>query len=82
MMKIKVRVFATLRKYIPDLALGQTKEIQVEDGITIAGLYEFLKIPIEEIKLAYVNGIFYEPDTELKEGDEIGIFPPIGGGSH
>ena len=58
------------------------EEMQVEDGISIADLYEFLNIPVEEIKLAYVNGIFCEPDTILKEGDEIGIFPPIGGGNH
>ena len=81
-MKIKVRVFATLRKYIPDLKLGQTKEMQVEEGVSIADLYKFLNIPVEEIKLAYVNGIFCEPDSILKEGDEIGIFPPIGGGNH
>ncbi len=79
-MIIKVRLFATLRKYVPDVGLGQTKEIQVGDGLSIAQLYEFLGIPAEEIKLAYVNGIFYEPDYVLNDGDEVGIFPPIGGG--
>ena len=81
-MTIKVKLFATLRKYLPGLELGKAAEIQREPGSTIMDLYNVLGIPVEEIKLAYVNGIYCEPDTILKNGDEIGIFPPIGGGSH
>lgn len=79
-MIVKVKLFATLRKYLPDLELGSSKEVPIQKGFTIAGLYETLGIPIEEIKLAYVNGIYCEPDVVLNDGDEIGIFPPIGGG--
>jgi molybdopterin converting factor small subunit len=39
-----------------------------------------LKIPVEEAKITFVNGIIQELDYEIKSGDEIGIFPPIGGG--
>ena len=81
-MTIKVKLFATLRKYLPGLELGKAAEIQLDSGSTIMDLYNELGIPVEEIKLAYVNGIYCEPDTILKNGDEIGIFPPIGGGSH
>lgn len=79
-MIINVKLFATLRKYLPDVELGKSKEFQVEEGITIAQLYELLGIPAEEVKLAYVNGIYCESDDYLKDGDEVGIFPPIGGG--
>lgn len=79
-MIVKVKLFATLRKYLPDLELGSSKDIQIREGLSIAELYESLGIPIEEIKLAYVNGIYCEPDVILHDGDEIGIFPPIGGG--
>ncbi len=81
-MIIKIRLFANLRRYIPDLGVGQTKEMCLDGEVTIMQLYDLLGIPIEEVKLAYVNGIFCEPDTMLKDGDEIGIFPPIGGGNH
>lgn len=81
MLTVKVKLFATLRKYIPELELGKSLDVQVEKGTTISRLYEILKVPAEEIKLAYVNGIYCETDTILKDGDEIGIFPPIGGGS-
>jgi molybdopterin converting factor small subunit len=80
-MIVKVKLFATLRKYLPELELGGSKEIQVDPGISIAELYKKLGIPIEEIKLAYVNGIYCEPEHILSDGDEIGIFPPIGGGA-
>ncbi|MCA1954518.1 MAG: MoaD/ThiS family protein [Anaerolinea sp.] len=32
------------------------------------------------MKLCYVNGRYQEADYALNEGDEVGIFPPIGGG--
>ncbi|PKO08190.1 MAG: molybdopterin synthase sulfur carrier subunit [Chloroflexi bacterium HGW-Chloroflexi-2] len=80
-MIVKVKLFATLRKYLPGVELGKSSDIELESGSSIAQLYDVLGIPAEEIKLAYVNGIFCEMDTELKDGDEIGIFPPIGGGS-
>ncbi len=81
-MMIKVRLFATLRKYLPGLKLGESLDVEVEPGTSILQLYVVLGIPAEEVKLAYVNGIYCEPETILKDGDEIGIFPPIGGGSH
>ncbi len=81
-MMIKVRLFATLRKYLPGLELGKSSDVQLEPGTSISQLYVVLGIPAEEVKLAYVNGIYCEPETILKDGDEIGIFPPIGGGSH
>jgi molybdopterin converting factor small subunit len=80
-MIIKVKVFATLRKYLPGLELGKAADVQLEPGSSIFQLYGVLGIPAEEVKLAYVNGIYCEPETILKDGDEIGIFPPIGGGS-
>ena len=81
-MIVKVKLFATLRKYLPDLELGSSTEVQVDPDTSIEQLYKNLGIPIEEIKLAYVNGIYREPEYILNDGDEIGIFPPIGGGEH
>lgn len=81
-MIVKVKLFATLRKYLPGVELGKSSDIRLKSGTSIAQLYNVLGIPAEEIKLAYVNGIYCESDTKLKDGDEIGIFPPIGGGSH
>ncbi len=43
-------------------------------------LFKKLKVPREEIKTTFVNGKWEEDNYFLKDGDRIGIFPPIGGG--
>ena len=79
-MIVKIRVFATLRKYLPDLDLGESVEVNLEQGSTIGQLIEHLGIPEAEIKLVYVNGHYREWDYVLSENDEIGFFSPVGGG--
>lgn len=79
-MIVKVRVFATLRKFLPDLDLGESLDVNLEPGSTIRQLIELLGIPETEIKLAYVNGHYREWDYRLSEEDEIGFFSPVGGG--
>lgn len=81
-MIVKVKLFASLRKYLPGLEIGKSSDIQLEPGTSISQLYVVLGVPAEEVKLSFVNGIYCEPEIILKDGDEIGIFPPIGGGSH
>jgi molybdopterin converting factor small subunit len=81
-MIVKVKLFATLRKYLPGLEIGKPHDISIDPGTPISRLYQILGIPEKEVKLAYVNGIYCESDTILKDGDEIGIFPPIGGGCY
>lgn len=79
-MKIKVRLFANLRDYVPQAKLGTTLEVELEDGAQIKDLANHFKLPMDLVKLAYVNGIYQELDFQLHENDEIGLFPPIGGG--
>lgn len=79
-MIVKVKLFASLRKYLPKIGLGKSANVRLEDGARIAQLYEFLQIPEEEIKLAFVNGVHQDRESLLKDGDEVGIFPPVGGG--
>jgi molybdopterin converting factor small subunit len=79
-MLIKVKLFATLRKYMPDATLGTTVEFEVPEGSSLLDLFALLNIPAEEVKLTYVNGIYCAPETILNNADEVGIFPPVGGG--
>jgi len=50
------------------------------EGATIADLIHHLNLPAEEVKLAFVNGRARPEDWRLEPGDEVGIFPPVGGG--
>lgn len=80
LMKVKVRLFANLRDYVPEAKIGVTLEVDLPDGARIADLVDHYRLPLELVKLAFVNGVYQELDFELHEDDEIGIFPPIGGG--
>jgi len=79
-MIVKVKVFADLRQYIPELGLGESLDVSVGSGSTIKQLYEQLGIPENEIKLAFVNGLSREFDHVLSDNDEISFFSPVGGG--
>ena len=78
-MKIKVKVFATLRKYAPDASSGE-QELELTDGATVGQVLDELKIPQAEVAFVFVNSVRQKLDEALAEGDELGVFPPIAGG--
>jgi molybdopterin converting factor small subunit len=79
-MLIKVRLFATLRNYVPEAGIGATLEVELAEGASLADLIAHYPFPADLVKLAYVNGIYQEVDFILHDGDEVGLFPPVGGG--
>ncbi len=80
-MKIKVKLFATLTAFAPHgERAGEPFEVELPENSDIADLWQHLNIPAEEVKVSFVNGIARSQYYILHEGDEVGIFPPIGGG--
>ena len=80
MITVHVKLFATLRQARPDVPLGQAFPLDLPEGATMADLIRELALPDEEVKLIFVNALFRDRDYVLSEGDEVGIFPPVGGG--
>ncbi len=78
-MQVQVKVFATLRRYVT-VAAGDALNIELPEGATIADLINVLKLPSDQVKVVFVNGRAREDNWQVKPGDEIGIFPPVGGG--
>ena len=79
--RVHVKLYAGLRRYRPGLAIGQTFECAVPDGITVGRLFaEALGIPPEEVAIALVNGFHSERERPLSEGDQVALWPPIAGG--
>ena len=77
---VEVRLFATFQKYYPDLGPGEALVITLDDEAKLEDLLNELKTPNEEVTLVIVNGKREEESYLLRDGDRIGIFPPIGGG--
>ena len=79
-MQVTVKLYATLHRYGLGERAGTPFKIELSEEATLRDLINQLKVPPEETRIMFVNGIIQEPDWRLKDGDEVGMFPPIGGG--
>ena len=82
-MKAKVRLFARLS----ELAGTREAEVEVGEGLTAGEVYAALcrRYPAlsglnGSIRYA-VNGEYADPGHPVGEGDEVGLIPPVSGGS-
>ena len=73
---IHLKLFATLRPYTPDNA----QAYPVEKGVTVSELVRELAIPPELVKLIFINSRRESLESTLNPGDQVGLFPPVGGG--
>ena len=74
-MKILVKLFATLRakRFIE-------KEFEVDNSIVVEDLFKLFDLKREEVAIIFINGRHGDFDSPLKDGDSLGLFPPVGGG--
>lgn len=79
-MQIRVKLFATLTRRVAHANSGTSLPINIAEDATIADLIKKLQLPPQEVKVVFVNGRARPHDWQLRPGDEVGIFPPIGGG--
>jgi molybdopterin synthase sulfur carrier subunit len=80
-MRVSVKLFATLGKYASVSGLpGTPFEVELPEGACLGDLLAQLKIPAGLVKITFVNAVIQPLDWVLKAGDDVGIFPPVGGG--
>jgi sulfur carrier protein ThiS len=80
-MRIELKLYASLGKYMPQVPLeAKPGYLEIKEGTTVKALLEELKVPLEAVKLVFVNGVHAKGDDVLKEGDRLGVFPPVAGG--
>jgi len=80
LIKVKVKLFATLRKYLPDYDPTRGIDVEVKEGITIHELIEILGLPQDEARVIFVNGVSKKKTEILNKLEEISIFTPVSGG--
>lgn len=79
-MKVEVRVFATLRRYLPDLGIGEPKVMEVPEGTTLDDIRACLNLPADEVKVIMRNNRQAELDELAQNGDRITYIPAVAGG--
>ena len=79
-MKIEVNLFATLVQYKPEHTSRKPWIETCKDGMTANTLLENLGVPLDAVKVIFVNNVRANSDIVLKDGDRVGVFPPVGGG--
>ncbi len=76
MIKITLKLFVTLSKYLPQ----GNEALEISEQTTVEDLMADLGIPGDLVKLIFVNGKRENRDCLLRQGDRVGLFPPVGGG--
>jgi molybdopterin converting factor small subunit len=81
-MKIELKLYASLKRYMPPQGGGDQgpQMTEIEEGTTIKELLEHLKVPAGAVKIIFLNGIHADVERVLKDGDRLGVFPPVAGG--
>ncbi|UCD72334.1 MAG: MoaD/ThiS family protein [Syntrophobacterales bacterium] len=79
-MEIEVKLFATLRDYLPKGSGQFSCKLELNSTNTVMDVLKKLKIPDEIPKIILVNGVHSNLDRVLKLGDVLSIFPPVAGG--
>jgi sulfur-carrier protein len=79
-MKINLNLYASLAEYLPDKARGNPSVLELSAGTTIKQLIEQLHIPLDIPRIIFLNGVHSPLEALLKDGDRLGIFPPLAGG--
>ncbi len=74
-MKVKIKLFASLRKFGPD-----EQVVDLPENSTIDDAINSLNLPEKIALLRIVNGEHRPAKHILHDGDELALFPPIAGG--
>jgi sulfur carrier protein ThiS len=74
-MRIELNLYASLSRSVP-----RTGPVEVDEETTILGLLRRLDVPMDKVKIIFLNGIHASGEESLKDGDRIGVFPPVAGG--
>jgi len=79
-MKVEVHLYATLAKFLPVDAEDRTCWVELAEGEGVEAVMRRLEVPEQSVKLIFINGVHAGKTAALKEGDRVGLFPPVGGG--
>lgn len=77
---IRVQVLLTLASYVRGWEPGEIRDIEVPEGTTVGSLLGMLGIPQSTQIVCLVNGSLKGETYEIRQCDEIKLFPRFEGG--
>ncbi len=77
-MQVDIRLFGQFRHLLRETDGRLT--LSVVEGATVRDVLERVQVPEAEVGLVSVNGQMAAVETPLRDGDEVCISSPIGGG--
>jgi molybdopterin converting factor small subunit len=88
-MKISVKLFANLVQRVSrdgqtlkqqGIRAGTPVEIEMPENSTLEDLLHYLALEKGDVVITFVNGRARKLGYHLSQGEQVGIFPPLGGG--
>ncbi len=79
-MNVQLRLFATLRQYLPPDSTGGACSVQISAGATVGDLLSQFGVPLDEHLIVVLHGRRADLEQVLHEGDTIAAFPAMSGG--
>jgi len=76
---VEVRLYATLRRYVPNIP-GGVLSVDVTVDTTVAELLNTIPVELAEVHIIMINGVSSTLESMLHDGDRLGVFPAVGGG--
>jgi len=73
---IELKLFASLKAYLPQ----EAERFPITSGESAEALIKRLGIPLDDVKLIFIDGIRADISSALWGGERVGVFPPVGGG--
>jgi len=80
-MKVELKLYAFIERHVREtIGSPAPRFVEVKSGTTIKEVLERFEVPLDIVKLIFLNGVHAELDAILNNGDRLGVFPPIAGG--
>jgi molybdopterin converting factor small subunit len=80
-MKIELRLFASLRKYLPAGSPRGKCALELPEDTTVGAVLAQMNIPFASAHMILLNGEHDRDfDRVLRDGDVLSVFPPVAGG--
>lgn len=76
-MTVRVKLFGSLKRYLPAGAQGRQAAVEVPAGGRVRDVMRLIDVPDEMATVILVNGEHIEADAGVKDGDTVSLFPPI-----